>query len=159
LLGTWLPAWRPRAKVKETQHPKFYLFDCGVVRALSHRLREPLDGSERGRLLETQVLHELRAHIANSNCGGTLSYYRTPSNTEVDFVWTRGKTRVGIEVKASQQWRSDFGRALRDLRETKTLTSAHAIYLGETPQRDGPIAVQPFYRFVEELGAGRILRA
>ena len=29
LLGAWLPAWRPRAKVKEAQHPKFYLFDCG----------------------------------------------------------------------------------------------------------------------------------
>ena len=32
LIGFWLPAWQPRAKVKEVAHPKFYLFDCGVVR-------------------------------------------------------------------------------------------------------------------------------
>lgn len=91
LLGAWLPAWRPRAKVKEVQHPKFYWFDCGVNRALSRRLRESLDGAERGHLLETLVFHELRAHMSYSNCGGTLSYYRTPSGTEVDFIWSRGK--------------------------------------------------------------------
>lgn len=61
LIGAWLPAWRPRAKVKEVAHPKFYLFDTGVVRALSRRLREPLDSAERGALLETLVFHELRA--------------------------------------------------------------------------------------------------
>ena len=35
LLGNWLPAWTPRAKVKETAHAKFYFFDSGVVRAHS----------------------------------------------------------------------------------------------------------------------------
>ena len=116
LIGAWLPAWRPRAKVKEVQHPKFYLFDCGVVRALSRRLREPLDSTERGHLLETMVFHELRAHVAYSGCGGEISYYRTPSGTEVDFIWSRGTHRIGIEVKASRQWRPEYGRALRDLR-------------------------------------------
>jgi predicted AAA+ superfamily ATPase len=53
LIGFWLPAWQPRAKVKETRHPKFYFFDPGVVRGIGGRLREPLDEEERGRLLET----------------------------------------------------------------------------------------------------------
>lgn len=43
LIGTWLPAWRPRAKVKEVGHPNFYFFDTGAVRALAGRLREPLE--------------------------------------------------------------------------------------------------------------------
>ena len=157
LLGAWLPAWRPRAKVKEAQHPKFYLFDCGVVRALSHRLREPLDSAERGHLLETWVFHELRAHLAYSNGGGTLSYYRTPSGTEVDFVWSRGKHHIGIEVKASTQWKPGYGRALRELHQHRTLTACHAIYLGESSQRDGPIIVHPLAAFVADLSAGRIL--
>lgn len=157
LLGAWLPAWRPRAKVKEVQHPKFYLFDCGVVRALSRRLREPLDGAERGSLLETLVLNELRAHMAYSGCGGALSYYRTPSGTEVDFVWTRGRHSIGIEVKASRQWRPEYGRALRELREHRTLTQCHAVYLGDTPQQDGPVSVQPLFAFLDALSAGRIL--
>ena len=159
LLGAWLPAWRPRAKVKEAQHPKFYLFDCGVVRALSHRLREPLDSTERGHLLETWVFHELRAHLAYANCGGTLSYYRTPSGTEVDFVWSRGSHRIGIEVKASPQWKPEYGRALRELHKQKTLTACHAIYVGDRPQRDGAVSVRPLHSFLEELAAGRILPA
>ena len=159
LLGAWLPAWRPRAKVKEAQHPKFYLFDCGVVRALSHRLREPLDSAERGHLLETWVFHELRAHLAYANCGGTLSYYRTPSGTEVDFVWSRGIHRIGIEVKASPQWKPEYGRALRELHKQKTLTACHAIYVGDRPQRDGAVSVRPLHSFLEELAAGRILPA
>jgi len=157
LLGSWLPAWRPRAKVKEVQHPKFYLFDCGVVRALAHRLREPLDGAERGQLLETLVLNELRAHISYSGCGGELAYYRTPSGTEVDFVWTRGKHRIGIEVKASALWKPEYGRALHDLWDQKTLTECHAIYLGDTPQQDGQINVRPLFAFLEELAGGKIL--
>jgi predicted AAA+ superfamily ATPase len=52
LIGFWLPAWRRRAKVKEGSTPKFYLFDPGVARALAGRLREPLDGTERGFLKE-----------------------------------------------------------------------------------------------------------
>src|SRR5579872_7205516 len=43
LLGFWLPAWIPRAKVKETSHPKFYFFDCGVVRAIMGTLRDKIE--------------------------------------------------------------------------------------------------------------------
>jgi uncharacterized protein len=157
LLGAWLPAWRPRAKIKEVQHPKFYLFDCGVVRALAHRLREPVESAERGHLLETLLFNELRAHMAYFNCGGTLSYYRTPSGTEVDFIWSRGKHHIGIEVKASRQWRPEHGRALRELRAEKILTACHAVYLGDTVQQDGTVSVRPLYAFLEELSAGRIL--
>src|SRR5262245_39306074 len=54
------------------------------------------------------------------------------------------------------QWRPEYGRALRELRQQKILTQCHAIYLGDTPQQDGPISVWPLYAFLEELSAGRI---
>jgi len=44
LFASLLPASRPRAKVKEIQHPKFYFFDPGVVRALSGRFIRALTG-------------------------------------------------------------------------------------------------------------------
>jgi predicted AAA+ superfamily ATPase len=100
LIGTFLPAWRARAKVKEVTHPKFFFFDPGVVRALTGRLREPVHESERGALLETYVLGELRAWLDVASAGGQLAYWRTPSGSEVDFVWSRGSRAVGIEVKA-----------------------------------------------------------
>ena len=159
LIGAWLPAWRPRAKVKEVSRPKFYLFDCGVVRALSRRLREPLEGAERGVLLETLIFHELRAQIAYSNCGGSLAYYGTPSRSEVDFVWSRGRRNVGIEVKASERWRPEYGRALRDLHGAGVLSACYAVYLGATQQRDGPVRVLPVPAFLDELSAGLVLAA
>ena len=158
LIGAWLPAWRPRAKVKETSHPKFYLFDCGVARALARRPREPLDGAERGALLETLVFHELRAQIGYAGIGGSLAYYRTPSGTEVDFIWSRGKRAVGIEVKASTRWRPEFGRALLDLRGLGVLTDCFGVYLGERPLRVGPVRVLPLDAFARELAEGRVLR-
>jgi predicted AAA+ superfamily ATPase len=157
LLGAWLPAWRPRAKVKEVQHPKFYLFDAGVVRALARRLREPLDAAERGTLLETLAFHELRAQIAYSDCGGELSYYRTPSGTEVDFVWTRARHAVGIEIKASERWRPEFGRALTELHAAGTIGAAWGVYLGEQPLQVGPIRVLPLHAFLRELVSGKVL--
>ena len=157
LIGVWLPAWRPRAKVKEVAHPKFYLFDCGVVRALARRLREPLEGAERGALLETLVFHELRAHVAYANCGGAFSYYRTPSGSEVDFIWNRGKLAIGIEVKASPRWRPEHSRALVDLHESGVITACYGVYLGDVPLQDGPVRVLPLYAFLQELSAGRIL--
>jgi len=159
LIGAWLAAWRPRAKVKEVRHPKFYLFDCGVVRALARRLREPLEGAERGVLLETLVFHELRAQIAYSGCGGELSYYRTPAGTEVDFVWTRGRSAVGVEVKASERWRPEFGRALADLHRAGVLSACFGVYLGDRALRDGPVRVLPVHEFLRQLAGGRVLRA
>jgi predicted AAA+ superfamily ATPase len=158
LIGAWLPAWRPRAKVKEVGHPKFHLFDCGVVRALAGRLREPLEGAERGALLETLVFHELRAHLAYAGLGGSLAYYRTPSGTEVDFVWSRGQAAVGIEVKASPRWRPEFSRALAELHGAGVLSACFGVYLGERILRDGPVRVWPVHAFARELSAGRVLR-
>ena len=159
LLGVWLPAWRPRAKVKEVAHPKFYLFDSGVARALAHRLREPLDAAERGALLETLVFHELRAQIAYAGIGGELSYYRTPSGTEVDFIWTRARAATGIEVKASERWRPEFARALKELHAGGTIRRAYGVYLGDRPLQDGAVRVLPLAAFLRDLAGGRVLAA
>ncbi|MBM4142468.1 MAG: ATP-binding protein [Lentisphaerae bacterium] len=157
LIGVWLPAWRKKAKVKEVASPKFYLFDPGVTRALAGRLREPLDGTERGFLLETWVLHELRAAIAFRNLGGQLHYWRTPSGSEVDFIWSRGNRAVGIEVKASTAWRGEYGSAIKSLLADGILTAGHGIYTGAVELKDGALRIWPLQRFFRELTDGGIL--
>jgi predicted AAA+ superfamily ATPase len=157
LIGFWLPAWRHRAKVKEVASPKFYLFDPGAARALVGRLREPLDGTERGFLLETWVLHELRAAVAFQNLGGQFHYWRTPSGTEVDFIWTRAQRAVGIEVKTATTWRGEYSSSLKTLVGEKVLTTAHGVYTGTVELKDGPVRIWPLPRFLRELTAGNIL--
>jgi len=157
LIGHWLPAWRKRAKVKETAKPKFYLFDPGVARALRGLQHEPLHASERGHLLETWVLHELRAAIAYGNLGGQLSFWGTPSGSEVDFVWTRGGRAVGIQVKAAATWRRDGSTALSALLDQRILTDAHGVYTGSAALKDGPVHVWPLKHFLRELAGGGII--
>lgn len=159
LIGIWLPAWRQRAKVKEVASPKFYLFDPGVVRALAGRMREPLDGAERGFLLETWILHELRAAMATQDTGGQLHYWRTPSGSEVDFVWTRGPHAVGLEVKAAATWRNEYGASLKALIAQGSLQAGYGIYMGAAELKDGPLRVFPLKRFLKELASGHVLVA
>lgn len=159
LIGIWLPAWRKRAKVKEVASPKFYLFDPGVVRALAGRLREPLDGTERGSLLETWILHEIRAAMARQNTGGQLHYWRTPSGSEVDFVWTRGPHAVGVEVKAATTWRTEYGAPLKALVAQGALQAAYGAYLGTVELKDGALRIFPLRRFLKELASGHVLVA
>lgn len=158
LIGNWLPAWRPRAKVKEVAHAKFYFFDPGVVRALARRTHEPLANEERGHLLETYLLHELRAWIDRSGVGGELSYWRTAHGTEIDFVWTRGARSVGIEVKAATKWRREDGAALAELAETKRIQHAFGVYRGEQALKIGKLLVLPVEEFLRKLAAGEVLR-
>lgn len=158
LIGHWLPAWRRRAKVKEVASPKFYLFDPGVARALAGRGREPLESAERGFLLETWMLHELRAAIAFQGVGGELCYWRTPVGSEVDFVWTRASRAVGIEVKASSTWKREFGASLKGLIADGVISRGFGVYTGSAELRDGSLRVLPVAAFLHELTAGRILK-
>lgn len=154
LIGFWLPAWQRRAKVKEVASPKFYLFDPGVARALAGRAREPLEGMERGFLLETWVLHELRAAMAFHNIGGQLHYWRTPHGSEVDFIWTRAQRAVGIEVKASNRWRTEFGGPLKGLLDAGIVQTGFGVYTGTAELKDGLLRVLPLPRFLKMLADG-----
>jgi uncharacterized protein len=157
LIAFWLPAWRTRVKVKQVAGPKFYLFDPGVARALAGRTREPLDGAERGFLLETWILHELRAAMTLHATGGQLSYWRTPSGSEVDFIWSRGARAIGIEVKAAATWRREYGTPLKSLIDASAVQEGYGVYTGTSEMNDGPVRVMPLSRFLERLSAGEIL--
>jgi len=157
LTGFWLPAWQKRARVKEVAGPKFYLFDPGVVRTLAGRLREPLDGSERGFLLETWTLHELRAAISMQDIGGQLHYWRTPSGSEVDFIWARADHAIGIEVKMSSTWKNEYSRSLKSLISQGSINAAYGVYTGTVELKDGPLRILPLRHFFKELTSGNIL--
>lgn len=157
LIGTWLPAFRARAKVKEVAHPKFYFFDTGAVRAVAGRLREPLDGLEVGGLFETLTFHELRAYQNRTAIGGDFSYWRTPSGSEVDFIWKQGKTLVAMEVKATEKWKSEYGKSLKELSASLGIKACFGVYLGKEKLKDGPLTIFPYAQFLKELSRGNIL--
>ena len=86
LIGFRLPVFTRRARRATAAHPKFYLFDAGVFRAI--RPRGPLDRPEEiaGAALEGLVVQHLRAWNAYRGLRNELSYWRTRSGVEVDVV-------------------------------------------------------------------------
>lgn len=157
LIGYRLPGWRAKPRVKMVASPKFYLFDTGVVRALANRVRVPLSDEERGVLLETYVLHEVRAWINQADCGGELFYYRTRGGVEVDFIWKLGDFAVGIEVKSTRRWRPQDSRGLRDLLEANVIQRAFGVYRGDRELLDGAFRVLPVMQFVKALQSKDVL--
>ena len=99
LIGVCLPPFQKRARRRITQHPKFFLFDTGLFRAV--RPAGPLDVPAEidGAGLETLVLQHLRAIISWRNSNGVISYWRTSTGLEVDFVVYAADAFAAIEVK------------------------------------------------------------
>lgn len=157
LLGSWLPAYRPRAKVKEVSTPKFYWFDSGVLNAAAGAFDQPMPRDWLGVLLEHWVHHELQAYLAYHSVRGSLGYWRTPSGTEVDFIWWYGSEAVGIEVKAGETFRKDYLKGLKSLKESVDLRESYIVYLGSEQLRVGDTQVVPVMDFLRKLHQGEIL--
>lgn len=99
-------------------------------------------------------MHELRAAMAFHNTGGELHYWRTPHGSEVDFIWTRAQRAVGLEVKASQRWRSEFGAPLKGLLTEGIVQTGFGVYTGTVELKDGLLRVLPLPRFLKLLAKG-----
>jgi predicted AAA+ superfamily ATPase len=159
LLGSWLPAWKLKRATKQVAHPKFYLFDSGVVRALSGRLPYPASPEERGGLLETLVHNELSAYLEYSGLGYPLFFWRTPDGVEVDFLCETASGYTAIEVKAATGWRSAASRG--PLRLAAELgprkVRCFGVYLGSREAFYEPCRVLPVADFLRRLWAGEIL--
>lgn len=86
LLAYQLPVFSKRAQRDLSVHPKFYLFDAGVFRAL--RPKGPLDRVEEieGVALEGLIAQHLKAWNDYSSEKHDLGFWRTRSGLEVDFV-------------------------------------------------------------------------
>lgn len=108
-------------------------------------------------ILETLVLHELRAAIAYRNCGGDIYHWRTSGGSEIDFIWQRGPHAIAIEVKNSPIWRSDFGKAMRPLLKEKKLSRGFVIYRGKHPTIDDGVEGLPIELFLTQLWNGDIV--
>jgi uncharacterized protein len=156
LLGFRLPPIHLKAKVKEVSTPKFYFFDPGVVRALSQSLDEDIQKTK-GALLETYILHELRCYSDYFQKRCEFFYWGTPNENEVDFVVTKGKVRIGIEVKSSKKWDKSFNLGLNTLLEAGKIKTGFGVYLGEEIIKINQIKIYPVTKFIEALFSGQIL--
>ncbi len=149
LLGWFLPAYRPRAKVKEIAHTKFYFFDCGVVRALRHETRRELQQPALGHLFETWFLNEIRIMNQVHSLGAEFYYWQAEHGTEVDLVLITGNRRIGFEIKGTSSWSKEYNKGLQCLLEEKVIDEAYGVYLGDRALVIDSIKVLPYLKALE----------
>ena len=106
LVGYLLPAYHTSLRRRQRLKPKFYYFDLGVQRALTHRLEVPLtEGNyEFGAAFEHFLILEIKRLSDYFRPDWQLSYYQTADNSEVDLLIERpGEKTVLLEIKSTQQ--------------------------------------------------------
>lgn len=158
LLGSWLPAYRPRAKVKEVAKPKFYWFDSGVLNASAGAFKQPMPRDWEGVLFEHTVYHEIVSYMEYSKLKGSLGFWQTSSGTEIDFLWWYGDKIIAIEVKSSDKFRNDYLKGIKSFSETNKLAKSYIIYNGKKELIVEGTKVLPFQVFCKKLHEGEILR-
>jgi predicted AAA+ superfamily ATPase len=155
LLVAWrLPVFTKRARRAAVTHPKFYLFDAGLFRAL--RSTGPMDSPHEieGAALEGLVAGHLRAWIDYGNSGARLYYWRTIGGTEVDFVLYGGDTFYAIEVKNSSKVRPEDLRALKTFGGDYPECICLLLYRGKERLKMGNVLCIPCEEFLRGLRPG-----
>lgn len=110
-VGHWLYAYSRRTRKRVLTTPRFYFFDLGVRNAAAEASLDPRVTSEAGgSLLEHWVAQELIARASYLEPSHRVSFWRTSTSVEVDFVWEGPKEDVPIEVKWTERPRPEDAR-------------------------------------------------
>lgn len=151
LLSFRLNVFTRRAKRALVSHPKFYYFDAGVFRSL--RPRGPLDKEAEleGPALEGLVAQHLRSWIQLQREPHQLSFWRTKSQVEVDFIVYGPKGFWAIEVKRSQEVNHFDCKGLKAFQEEYPEASPLLLYLGKEHRKIDCIDCIPIQTFLSQL--------
>jgi predicted AAA+ superfamily ATPase len=144
-----IPVWQKAQKRKAIQMAKYYFFDIGVVRSLTHASElKSLQSPDIGLYFEHWVFHELQTSC-DYKIHKSLHTWRSTSQFEVDFILDE---TWAIEVKAKTHITKQDLKGLNALKEEGLCTRYSVVCFA--PHRlilDDGIEVIPFAEWVKEL--------
>lgn len=154
LVGRFVPVFQKKPKRRVIKAPKFYYFDVGVTNYLLKRSKIELGTEQFGNAFESFILQELMAHSHYSGLEYGISYWRTASQLEVDFIL--GNHEVAIEVKGSKNVNSSHLKGLKAFMEEYQVKKALVVCNEPLPRIVDGIEILPYSVFLERLWAGMI---
>jgi len=148
-----LPVFSRRAKRKLITHKKFYFFDVGVYRAL--RPQGLLDNTQEieGFALEGLVAQHIRSWVMLQREPHSLSFWRTQTKLEVDFVIYGPRGFWGIEVKRSPNLGPDNIQGLLAFKEEYPEAKCFILTLSKQSENYRGFPVLPVELFIKSLTA------
>ena len=148
-IGFLLQPWRESRRRKAVATAKFYFSDVGVANFLRGIRTLNRNSSEYGIAFEHFIAMELRSHLSYRRIRTELTYWRTQSGIEVDFLVG---SSAAIEVKASSRVSDRDLRGLRALAEESVAASLFLVSFDELDRRtDDGIRLLHWRTFLAEL--------
>jgi len=151
LLAYQLPVFTKRAQRELVAQQKFYLFDTGIFQAL--RPKGPLDKIEEieGAALEGLVAQHLKAWIDYGSQPHTLSFWRTRSGVEVDFIIYGPQEFYALEVKNANRIHPQDTKALEAFLTDYPQAKAILLYRGTERIQIKNVLCLPVEDFLRQL--------
>lgn len=152
LLAFELHPFAHTVKRKPVQTVKLYFFDVGVARALRGLPTLDVETADFGIAFEHYLFHELRTWVDTCAPALPLTFWRSQSGHEVDFVLG---DHTAIEVKATRNVKPVDTRGLRALGAELTLRHQIVVCCEEVPRQLDGVQILPWAEFLDQLWAGR----
>lgn len=155
LVGYELAPYRKTRTRKAVATPKFYFFDIGVVNELLGRFQIERHGDLFGKAFEHLIFTELKAAVEYLDSDRPLTYWRSLSGFEVDFLLGDD---IAIEVKGKGVVGPRDERSLSALAEELPLKRRIIVSLEPRRRRsEAGNEVIPAEEFLAELWGGGLL--
>lgn len=153
--GFLLETWQGSKKRKAVSTAKFYFFDVGVANFLSGTTVLSRNSVEYGKAFEHFIAMELRAFLSYRRVKKDLTYWRTQTGIEVDFIVG---DETAIEVKSATSVSDKHLKGLRALKEENVLRQYFLVSFDEL-DRETPDSIRLLHwkSFLAKLWAGEIM--
>lgn len=156
LIGRFVAAFTKKAKRRIVNSPKFYYFDIGVANYLLKNNQVVEKTEAYGKAFEHFVYLELFAFSKYSELNFEITYWRTSSQLEVDFVI--GNAELAIEVKATDNVQNKHLNGLKRFAEDYEVGRLILVCNDKYHRKIGDIEIMPIEMFLSELWSSKIVK-
>lgn len=156
LIGRLLPSYQKKPKRRVIHSPKFYYFDVGIANYLLKRGRIVAGSESFGHAFEHFIYHEIYAHSHYVDLNYSLSYWRTASQIEVDFIL--GDNEVAVEVKSTEMAQPRHLHGLKSFAEEYNVKKLILVSNDPHPRKVGKIMIMPWKFFLNQLWEGGLIK-
>jgi predicted AAA+ superfamily ATPase len=156
LIGRFVQVFQKNPKRRVIQAPKFYLFDVGIANYILKRKNIAYPSDAFGRSFEHFIYQEIYAHSQYSGLEYPVTYWRTASQLEIDFVL--GDHEIALEIKGSDDISGRHLKGLRTFNEEYTTKQSIVVCMESAERLVDGIRIMPWRIFLNRLWNGELMQ-
>ena len=156
LIGRFLPSYQKKPKRRVILSPKFYFFDVGIANNLLKRGQIQIGSEAFGSAFEHFIYNEIYAHTNYSGIQYPVSFWRTASQYEVDFIL--GNHEIAVEVKSTEMASSRHFKGLKAFSEEYKTKKLILVCNEKYPRQVDDILILPWKSFLDQLWGGLLIK-